>query len=131
MREMANRNNINVSGLINHAEKKKKLALEKVDMAIKNLIKNNSMINFNSVAKESGVSKAYLYKNEEIKTRIEGIREQQKGFKNPKQVKKNMTESSKDIVIASKNKRIKELEEEVNILKNELKILRGKIYESN
>ncbi|WP_315078530.1 DUF6262 family protein [uncultured Clostridium sp.] len=39
----------------------------KVDDAVRRLIKSESAINFNIVAKESGVTKAYLYKNEEIK----------------------------------------------------------------
>lgn len=46
----------------------------KVDAAIQSLIKTKEQINFNSVSMEYGVSKAYLYKNQEISERIETLR---------------------------------------------------------
>ena len=118
------------SGLKKHANKKSILAKEKVDNAIQRLIKNHGTINFNTVAIEANVTKAYLYNNKEIRARIEKLREQQ-GESLKKQISKaNMTESSKDILIASKNKRLKLLEEENHLLKEQLMNLRGKIYDS-
>lgn len=129
MSEMANLKNINVSGLIKHAEARSQSTVDKVDVAIRNLIKNNQSINFNSVSVVSGVSKAFLYKNIEVRQRIEGLREQY-NFPSKNPSKKHMTESSKDVIIASKNKKIKELEEENKYLKEQLMILRGKLYDS-
>jgi hypothetical protein len=81
MRKMTNKTNINVTGLIRHAEEKRRLTIDKVELAIKNIIKNNGNINFNSISQISGVSKAYLYKNTEIRERIETLRNQEK-YKN-------------------------------------------------
>lgn len=69
---------------------------------------------------EFGVSKAYLYKNQELRERIETLRKQQEGLPSHKQVKREMTDASKDVLIVAKNKWLKE----------ELSKLRGKIYDS-
>lgn len=130
MREMSNKTNININGLIKHAAEKKKITVEKVDLAIRTLIKNNENINFNSISQTSGVSKAYLYNNEEIRHRIEDLRNQECRKTTILPKRKATTEKSKDIIIMSKNKRIKELELENRKLKEELMILRGKLYDS-
>lgn len=130
MKEMANKTNVNITGLLKYAEKKKELTIDKVEIAIKNIIKSNGNINFNSISQVSGVSKAYLYKNTEIRERIEALRNQGQSFGLPKHLKKEMTESSKDVVIAAKNKKIKELEQENKYLKEQLMLLRGKLYDS-
>ena len=127
---MPNITNRNTEGLKKHANKKSLLAKEKVDNAIQRLIKNHGTINFNTVAIEANVTKAYLYNNKEIRARIEKLREQQGESLKKQPFKANMTESSKDILIASKNKRLKLLEEENQLLKEQLMNLRGKIYDS-
>lgn len=114
---ISNITNKNTEGLKKHANKKSILAKEKVDNAIQRLIKNHGTINFNTVAIEANVTKAYLYNNKEIRARIEKLREQQGGSIKKQASKANMTESSKDILIASKNKRLKLLEEENQLLK--------------
>lgn len=125
---MANKTNINVSGLIKHAEMKKKQTMDKVDSAIRKITISKGNVNFNSVSQTSGVSKAYLYKNAEIRKRIEELRKQIN--KTTKYSKKEMTESSKDIVIAAKNKKIYELEKENKDLKEQLMVLKGKLYDT-
>ena len=128
VRGMANKININIDGLIRYSEIKKKRTLEKVDLAIREIAINKGSINFNSVSQASGVSKSYLYKNDNIRKRIEELREQSSNSN--KLCKTKMTESSKDIVIVAKNKKIKELESENKDLKEQLMILRGKLYET-
>lgn len=128
MGAMTNKSNINVEGLIKYAETKKRETIEKVDLAIRKIITNKGNVNFNSVSKVSGVSKAYLYKNIEIKERIRELRSQTNNIS--KFSKKSMTESSKDIVIFAKNKKIHELEQENKSLKEQLMLLRGKIYDN-
>ena len=59
-----------------HASRKA-LTYQKVDEAIKRLIRANESINFNSVANEAGVAKATLYNHPELRERIETLRQQQ------------------------------------------------------
>lgn len=115
-------------GLKKYAEQKSKLAYEKVDRAIRELSLKNDKINFNSVATLSGVSKTFLYNNQEIKKRIEDLRQKQVNEEMNRKVKYDKTARSKDIIIVAKNKRIRELEEENKRLKEQLEILRGRIY---
>ncbi|EDP73531.1 DUF6262 family protein [Hydrogenivirga sp. 128-5-R1-1] len=129
-KELENRKIIrNTRGIKEYAKKKKEETEKKVKDTIYRLVREKHPINFNTVAKEAGVSKAYLYKNKEIRKLIEEIRAKQGGLKSSKQMKVNMTEGNKDAIIAIKNKRIKELEEENRRLKEELERLRGILYE--
>lgn len=130
MRNKVNSTNINTEGLKKYAQEKKRLAYEKVDIAIRNINKNKGVINFNAISEVSGVSKTFLYKNAEIRNRIEELRKQQSNVDAFKPSKKTMTESSKDILLSAKNKRIKELETENKHLKEQLMVLRGKYYDS-
>lgn len=66
-----------------HAQRKAN-TLEKVDQAIKRLLRANKSINFNSVSEESGVSKASLYNHSDIRERIESFRRQQSQAPTPK-----------------------------------------------
>lgn len=110
-----------------HEERKIKTQ-QKVDEAIKRLIKSKKAINFNSIANESGVTKATLYNNKDIKERIEVLRLQQSKLPTPSQVKREMDENNKDAIIASLKRRIKKLEEENKELKEQLKISYADIY---
>lgn len=121
--------NPNTEGIIKQAKLKTEKTIQKVDEAIKRMIKKQLKINFNSVSAESGVSKAFLYRNTEIRDRIETLRKQQEGLPSMKQVKRNMSDASKDVIIASLRKRIKYLEKENKEIKEQLKIQFGKIYE--
>lgn len=126
---MRSKHTRNTEGVKQHALKKSQEAAQKVDQAIQRLIKTKAKINFNQVAMESGVSKAFLYNNQVIRNRIEGLRKQQEEIISPKNIKRNMTDASKDSLIAAKNNRIKKLEEENKRLKDELLKLRGIVYD--
>jgi len=119
----------NTEGLKEYAQNKTKMALEKVDKAIRELSLGEQKINFNSVSNLSGVSKNFLYKNEEIKQRIEELRDKQTEKVIRQRLKYDKTDKSKDIIIMAKDKKIKELQEENRKLKGQLEVLRGKIYE--
>jgi cell shape-determining protein MreC len=99
-----------------------------VESTIKEMIKQQMKINFNSVSTKSGVSKPFLYKYSEIRSRIETLRKQEENLETPKQVKRKMTEQSKDVIIASLRKRNKLLEEENKRLKEQLKVDWAAIY---
>lgn len=119
----------NTKGLKEYALKRSQMALEKVDKAIRELSLTEQKINFNSVSQLSGVSKTFLYNNEEVKKRIEELRDKQVSKTINQRAKYDKTSKSKDIIIMAKDKKIKELEEENKKLKEQLEVLRGKLYE--
>ena len=57
-----------------HNERRNHDTIERVNRAIDNLKKCGAVINFETVAKEAGVSKATLYNNLALKERIMGLR---------------------------------------------------------
>lgn len=121
----------NTKGLKEYAMRRSKMALDKVDKAIRELSLTEQKINFNSVSQLSGVSKTFLYNNDEIKKRIEELRDKQVSRTINQRAKYDKTSKSKDIIIMAKDKKIKELEEENRKLKEQLEVLRGKLYEKS
>ena len=63
-----------VSALKEHNSQKKQNTVERVNKAIDKLKRKNAAINFETVAKEAGVSSATLYNNPKLKERIMGLR---------------------------------------------------------
>ena len=120
----------NVEGLRKYAKYKKEEAQKKVDKAIKNLSLNDKRINFNTVSKESGVSKSFLYNDQNIKSRIVEMRNKQINYEINQRAKFDKTSKSKDIIILAKEKRISELEKENKHLKAQLQVLYSRIYEN-
>ncbi|WP_143317041.1 DUF6262 family protein [Clostridium sp. HBUAS56017] len=110
-----------------HEERKIKTQ-QKVDEAIKRLIKAQKSINFNSVSNESGITKATLYNNPSIRERIEGLRLQQSKVHTPSQIKQKMDENNKDAIIESLKRKIKKLESENKDLKEQVKVNYANIY---
>jgi hypothetical protein len=124
---MANKNP-NTEPLLRNIEDKKQKTKQKVESTIKEMIKQKEKINFNSVSAKSGVSKPFLYKYREIRSRIETLRKQEEKLDSPNQVKRNMTEHSKDVIIALLRKKVKHLEEENKKLKEQIKVDWAAIY---
>ncbi|WP_099355408.1 DUF6262 family protein [Fredinandcohnia onubensis] len=120
----------NTEAVIAFAKKKKEETAEKVEQAIKQLIKQNEKINFNTVTTAAGVSKSYLYNHPELRKRIEILRQQQREMPPSKVTKKSMNDENKDSLIEVFRERIRELEKENKILKDEIKRVNGKLYES-
>ncbi len=121
----------NTGGLAAHAQRRKEANLQRVDAAIATILRENAPVNFNTVSKEAGVTKQYLYANEQVRGRIEALRDQQQEQVVRQRVTRPLgkTDASKDIVILAKDRRIKELEQEVQRLKKELQGALGKLYE--
>jgi AcrR family transcriptional regulator len=109
-------------------EKRKANTLEKVDQAIKILIRANKGINFNSVSEESGVSKASLYNHIDIRERIESLRDQQSKAPSQKQIKRQMNDANKDVLIEALKRKIKELEKENKELREQMKKVYAQVY---
>ena len=119
----------NIEGLKNHWKMKTDTAIEKVDEAIKTLATNGEKINFNTISKESGVSKNFLYNNDTIKNRIIQLRNQQINHEINQRAKFDKTAKSKDIIIQAKDKKIAKLEEENTQLKLQIQFLQTRLYE--
>ena len=105
-------------------------AKEKAIKAIKELKEKNKPVNFNSVYSLSGVSKHFLYGNDEIRVLIEAERSEECRRKEAWHNKYDKTYKSKDVIIESKDKYIARLEAEVTQLRKEVNQLRAMIYET-
>lgn len=116
----------NTSGIVEAAKKKKKATIERTEKAIQQLIKENKPINFHSVAKAANVSVPWLYKEIEIKERIQQLREQQKLKIKLDEGRKPSTASKDAIIVALRNK-IKQKNKEIDELKEQLKVAYGQI----
>ena len=119
----------NIESLKKDWKDKTENATTKVDEAIKILSISGAKINFNTIAKESGVSKNFLYNNDSIKQRIEELRNRQINHEINQRAKFDKTAKSKDIIIQSKDKKIAKLEEENTRLKLQLQFLQTRLYE--
>ncbi|PAF34035.1 transposase [Terribacillus saccharophilus] len=104
-----------------HAHRKQ-ITRDKVEEAIKRLLKKSKPINYNSVAAESGVSKATLYNHKELKERINFLRNQETRAFVDSRSKRD--ENNQNAVIASLKRRIEKLEKKNKSLEKENKNLR-------
>ena len=119
----------NIEGLKKHWKMKTDTATAKVDEAIKTLATSGEKINFNTISKESGVSKNFLYNNDIVKKRIIQLRNQQINHEINQRAKFDKTAKSKDVIIQAKDKKIAKLEEENTQLKLQLQFLQTRLYE--
>lgn len=104
-------------------------AMQKTRSAIDQLIAAEEEVTFTAVHKVSGVSKTFLYRNEEIRAEIEKCRKETREIAEVKRQKRIRTKQSRDVIIEAKDRRIKNLEEENRRLKLELDTLRGRLYD--
>ncbi|MEH1992281.1 DUF6262 family protein [Nostoc sp.] len=120
----------NIDGLRGNAQRKRQEAFEKVEQGIQKLIKEQKVINFNTVAKASGLSKAWLYKEPDIKARIEHLRENNSKIKEipPKQ---KSSDASKDAIIKTLKERIKRVEAENRGLRDQHEAIYGRILQAS
>ena len=121
----------NTTGIVAHAQSRKEHKRQGVEDAITSLLREQKLINFNSVAKAACVSKAYLYSQPDLRERIEALRQQtmeqmvrERASRSP-----GKTDASRDLVILAKDRRIKELEAENQQLQQQLKVALAKAYE--
>jgi len=124
----------NTSGLLAHAQRKSQQAQQRVHQAIDQLLREQQIVNFNTVAKAANVTKSYLYAHQDVRERIEALRTQQGQERLERQWAQRQqhqarTDKTKDVLLAAKDRRIKALEAENRKLKEELKVVRGKLYE--
>lgn len=86
---------------------------------------DNNLINFNSVAKVTGVSKSWLYRHDEISTVIEELRSTQRESR-PSRIAADS--ESKNAVIDALKQRIQRLESENKELRMQVEIFYGELH---
>lgn len=118
----------NVEGLRNNAQKKREKSFKKVEEGIQSLIREQKRINFNTVAQASGVSKAWLYKEPEVKARIEYLRDQS-SEKKSLPAKQKSSDKSKDSIIKTLKAKIKKVEAENKSLKSQMETVYGQLLQ--
>ena len=119
----------NVEGLRQNAQKKRQEAIKRTDVGIQQLLKEKRPINFKSVAEVAGVSTAWLYKEPEIKTRIERLREQGSLSSKKAPPKQRASDASKDAIIKTLKDRCGKLDAEVRGLREQLEVVYGRVIE--
>ena len=118
-------------GLQRNYEERTKGAREKALQAINILKAEGHQVNFSSVSRESGVSRHFLYGDDEVRSIIEEQRKCDVDNSINRRARYDKTAKSKDVIIAAKDKKIAKLEEENKRLKAELTTLRGMVYASS
>ncbi len=121
----------NTAGITAHAQLRKQSKRKGVEDAIALLLRDQRPVNFHTVAKTAQVSKAYLYSQQDLRERIEALRQQEVEQVVRKRVTHSAgkTDASRDLVILAKDRRIKELEAENQKLQQQLKIALAQAYD--
>ncbi|WP_197036139.1 DUF6262 family protein, partial [Fischerella sp. PCC 9605] len=91
------------------------------------MIKQGQIISFKSVAQAANVSTAYLYKQEDLRTRIETLRDQQKQKPKSKQPPP-ASDNSKSVIISTLREENKKLRAEIEGLRRVNEGLAGRVY---
>lgn len=116
----------NTEGLAQVAQEKRKETFERLEKGIQSLIKERKVINFNTVAAAAGVSKAWLYREPEVKARIEQLRKQATPKKEVPAAQK-ASDASKDALIKTLRERIKKIEAENQDLRRQNEVAYGQV----
>lgn len=116
----------NTTEIVRLAQQKSQKTREKVDKAISKFSIEGKAINFNSIAKEAKVSKSWLYKEQDIRQRIESLRKRQITSNIVSKPKKSSR--SEEILIKTLKRRVMELEKENKKLQNQIQKLYGDLY---
>jgi uncharacterized coiled-coil DUF342 family protein len=116
----------NTAGLREAGLKRRAEAQTRVEEAIKTLLREEKDITFNAVIQSAGVAKSWLYKQTELRERIDALRKQSaRKVKTP--VKNAATDNSKDTMISVLRNQIKQLKSEIDALNKQLEVAYGLI----
>jgi hypothetical protein len=92
------------------------------------MIKQGQKITFSTVAQVANVSTAYLYKQPDLRSRIEALRDQQKQRSKPKQPPP-ASDNSKAVIIQSLRAENKRLRGQIDEIRKINESLTGKLYQ--
>lgn len=123
------RNERKIEALKEATDRKRQEALKKTNAAIERLLKEGKRINFPSVAKEAGVSVTYLYKIDEIKSRILHLRKQQELSNEKPVAPQSASDKSKQVIINQLRERIRQLEVDNRELRDKNEAVYGRLYQ--
>jgi hypothetical protein len=121
--------NRKIEALQEAAAQKAKEAEERVDKALEKMIKQGHKITFSTVAQTANVSTAYLYKQPDLRSRIETLRDQQKNQGKPKKPPA-ASDNSKTVIIQSLRAENKRLRGEIDELRKINESLTGRLYQA-
>ena len=117
----------NTSGLEAHAQQKRESAIKRTEEAIARLQSEKRPVNFKTVSEESGVSRTWLYKEPEIKARINEIKDKKTSKSRiKKSASNNLSNEPIDTLQINEFKtKIRKLETENYALRNHLEVVYG------
>ncbi len=119
--------NRKIEALQEAAAQKAKESAERVEKALERMTKQGQIISFKSVAQSANVSTAYLYKQEDLRNRIETLRDQQKQKPKSKQPPV-ASDNSKSVIISTLREENKKLRAEIEGLRRVNEGLAGRVY---
>jgi hypothetical protein len=120
--------NRKIEALQEAAAQKARESEERVEKALEKMIKQGQKITFSTVAQVANVSTAYLYKQPDLRSRIETLRDQQKQRSKPKQPPP-ASDNSKAVIIQSVRAENKRLRGEIDELRKINETLTGRLYQ--
>ncbi|MEC4819610.1 MAG: DUF6262 family protein, partial [Scytonema sp. PMC 1069.18] len=120
--------NKKIEALQEAAAQKALITAERVEKALERMIKQGQIISFKSVATAANVSTAYLYKQEDLRNRIETLRAQQKQKPKLRDVPP-ASDNSKTVIISTLREENKRLRVEIDELRRINESLTGKLYQ--
>lgn len=116
----------NVEGLRENALKKKQEARIRTEEGIQKLIRDGRVVNFKTVSEVANVSTAWLYKELDIKERIEHLRAQGSRNKKVSSPQHKASDASKEAKYQALKHRLQKVEAENRGLKEHLEAIHGR-----
>ncbi len=118
----------NVEGMQNAIRNKSQISITRVEAVIQQMLNDKQVISFNNIAKQANVSKAWLYAQNNLCTKIKEYRSQNHDAHRP--ILPSAIES-RDAMITSLKNRLKESEIENAELRKQLEIVYGELHKKN
>ncbi len=120
--------NRKIEALQEAAASKARESAERVEKALEKMIKQGQVVTFKSVAHVANVSTAYLYKQSDLRSRIDSLRDQQKQQTKIKQPPL-ASDNSKAVIIYNLREENKRLRAETDRLRRANESLTGRLYQ--
>lgn len=124
----------NIEGLKRSALDRHLHTVQRAELGIRRLMLEERPVNFRTVAEIAGVSSAWLYRQAEIRKRIEHLRASRgqpdtvpSGQRTSRSAVRGPSDTSKDAMLATLRQRLKQLEEENRGLMAQLEVVYGQL----
>lgn len=114
----------NTAGLKENAEMKRQATLAKAETAIQRLIGENQPITFDGVAQAAGISRAWLYKEPEMRARLLSLRSQNQPRPSVPTVQR-ATDASKDAMLYALREQVRKYRKENEEVKRQIEVAYG------